>query len=112
MRERMWLLLFFFFFLERVFSMGIAKGAVFFVPVCGIVSKSFPSSTTGIARCWIGVGVRYPSSCNARRIGSIILRSLNNIYGDKSENNRQREHNKTNARRVGIEALRKATSTL
>lgn len=50
---------------------GIANAAVFPVPVCAQPRRSNPQRTIGIAFSWIGVGVVYPSSSRAFRIGGM-----------------------------------------
>lgn len=57
--------------------MGRENAAVLPVPVWAQPSKSFPSSATGIACCWIGVGEEYPSVSSDRKMGSIKFNALN-----------------------------------
>ena len=59
--------------------MGIANAAVFPVPVCAQPNISFPANKTGIAFACIGVGLIYPFSSIAFKIGSVIFKSLNVI---------------------------------
>ena len=58
----------------------MANEAVLPVPVCAQPSTSFPANATGIAFSCIGVGMLYPFSSIAFKIGSIIFNSLNVIY--------------------------------
>ena len=50
---------------------GMANAAVLPVPVCAQPRRSNPQRTIGIAFSWIGVGVVYPSSSRAFRIGDM-----------------------------------------
>lgn len=65
---------------ERSCKIGIAKEAVFPVPVCAHPRKSRPFRIEGIDFSWIGVAFLYPSSWIARRIGSIIGNSEKSIF--------------------------------
>ena len=64
----------------KSWMIGIANEAVFPVPVCAHPNISFRDKATGIACCWIGVGLLYPFSSIAFKIGWIIFNSLNVIY--------------------------------
>ena len=52
---------------------GKVNAAVFPVPVCAQPNKSAPLRTIGMACAWMGVGILYPSSLSARKIGSMRL---------------------------------------
>ena len=58
----------------------MANAAVFPVPVCAQPNISFPVKAAGIAFTCIGVGLVYPFSSIAFKIGSVIFKSLNVIY--------------------------------
>ncbi|KYF81287.1 hypothetical protein BE18_40570 [Sorangium cellulosum] len=58
---------------------GKANAAVLPVPVCAHPRTSLPSRIGGMACCWIGVGVLYPSASMARSSGSMSLRSANSM---------------------------------
>ncbi len=64
----------------RSCKIGIAKEAVFPVPVCAHPRKSRHFKIEGMDFSWIGVGFLYPSSLIARRIGSIIGSSEKSIF--------------------------------
>ncbi|SIT40551.1 hypothetical protein BN2476_240223 [Paraburkholderia piptadeniae] len=55
---------------SRRWMIGSEKPAVLPVPVCAAPITSRPSSTTGIALAWIGVGVVYPCSAMALRMSA------------------------------------------
>lgn len=51
---------------------GIKKAAVLPEPVIELATTSFPVAITGIANCWIGVGLVYPNYPIAFRTGLIM----------------------------------------
>lgn len=77
--SRFWSLVYDLLLSERSCKIGIAKAAVFHVPVWAHQRKSLPVKIIGIASFWIGVGQSYHSSVMARNIGSAIGNSLNSI---------------------------------
>ena len=66
----------------------MANAAVFPVPVCAQPNMSFPVKATGIAFTCIGVGLAYPFSSIAFKIGSVIFKSgqCKNLRGNICKN--------------------------
>jgi len=72
-----------FFFAYKSWRIGMAKAAVFPVPVWAHPRKSRQERIVGMAVACMGVGVVYPSSSMARSMGSMIgssEKSMENIY--------------------------------